>query len=771
MARTYTPPSTTTTIGAVFSAAYGSNTKSAVISNGQTLNKSDYPELAAYFGTQPDVVGASPSSQNSNFLSTCPIQDTILNYSAFVETATNKVFVQITRDVSGYQFATWTSANGEHWKLASMLEVGSAGQQINKIVSLNNRIFICEITGIWMSTDEGVTYTKYLSGIHIRGVAFDGTNYLILPNNTTGIAYLTTNFSTFTTVTVDSGATAGIGDVIFYNGKYYAFVNSTNRVRESTNGTTWSTSALSMPGTYTSYGNAFIVNNILVLLRPINSTGTSFLWHTTNPSSVAWAANSGTWSSSALTPYNIYWDGSNYNITGIMQNASSFGHSMSVIGNTPVTISTSATFSRSNCYTFAFSVGSNIFYINSIFWATKSTTPTTSIDNSYLGTNGIPIPFFTRPQAWYSYIGQFAGITQLGKRYIAKFIPTDSAGNTMALSVCVEESGYFIPLTVPASFGFAAYASSSINSMSGNASSLLSFAFFEDSTGYCCNIYSGLSSGTHYMTSYNSSKQQVSNETWTNSNYLVFPGKTFGIYMYDRGSTASASRNCTYFTPTSYTSSSNVGRTQFTVSFTAGVTSRAPVSLFYSAVDNDVLVLEYGSTPSNQPNVVKIYNGVASSFQITFATETGTSVSANLVDKIFKLNNQYYVTKGSEIYRSPDGITFTRITSSASNYNNSNFVYSYQYSQDTSFIPGMIYSEIFGAVNVLPTSTTYLSGFDSFGSFVQKAPYGKYWIAYCGGSPYVYASVISPVFNNSTQFKVPTSTAAANGTINYIIAR
>lgn len=797
-------------VGATYTAAAGGgNSKFAVAANGQTLNRTDYPALSAYYSGQSqfatfnlDGVANNPTTVAIPFGQAEPTTAIYSYYGGGERAATFSGFtihiqaLQNRDNTSQRNSCIWYTTNGEDWKLTDLLSP-PVGLHASFITS-SSTIYLCHESGLSTSTN-GLDFT----GVYTTGVygltELNGTVIF----STGGENVLKTNdFNTFTGVNITGFQVTALAN---YSGTLYAFSQGTTGVRYSTDtGTTWqtATSGLSSLAGYgvKVIGGYLIASTRVIAAEPLyqystNPTGTTNTWTTlgvNKPSNYASYVTHYLYDSTHnVLMCGLYHQlqGSSaqgvvaYRVTGITGTSLAFSGS-----NTDLNFNNSS-HSNWNNYPFIFQSGNtrriNIGYLCSYDPLGSGWLDT---DNPYAsgrivldgGNSGIrPNPFF-RPLQWGDEGWYSLGTTNSGDRYIANCNSNNFGsldGPVRYFALYAEESGFFKPLKATSTGEFANIPHLN-NTVFSSLPSRPNLVLNEASGRYLVawqwsgNVQVGNEAGAYYNSYLQSTRRSTGNVQkyntiinlgWQTSLYVVGGTRSDGIYII--GTMAQGGGNdldYLYINPTGGTAAST---------YRVGGAGCYP-QVFFSDVDNEVIISRW-TTGTVTGYVTAISGGVIGASGIyTLTNATGGVISSiGSGSAMVKSAGRYYVFDSSgNIYGGASATSLSYIkssigTSTLTNFNN----YMVFREIGTGLIYGTLGSKVlFGTPeNTFQTRTP--GSYDNYGK--NRAPE---YFRFSGNSYYIETPGYGDPTTFTTQsgvFLVPNIVSTTTGESKYIIAR
>lgn len=738
MARSYDQP-VAQPIGSLFTgAAGGANSKLAVEANGQNLSRAEYPELSSFYSSQTSYPFSSSTNLGVNNVS-LPYAANMGNNGYLIsdQTSSYVVYTQYIYDNSSYGIAFWSSANGNDWKLMTIIMDGSIPL---KVKAIGTSVYICTTKGLYRTTD-GLTVTKIRSG-GVVDIAYSGSTFILL-SSAGNAGFSTTDFITYTPLTLPGTSHFAIE---YLGTTWYLFRSGSTSVWSSTNnGSTWTVSGQTLT-LACSYNGTKVLNNILFTF-PSQNNQTVFLYNS-NPVSNAWSSSATTINTTnqGLVCSMIY-DSSTttYVVTTgrTSNNVGEFGWIFTNIANAGSQLAAAVGNPSGDMECIAYALNSNKFYLfggqHQVRRSTWATTP-----NTFNGADSYQNPTFPYSTSYYNSGSTFPD----GTRALIK--GTNSTGNQFT-TVCVEISGYFVPLVFDNSSN--KYYSFQIGGVTPFAHTII-----KTSQGWAVlecagsNLYWGT-----YSTSYTKVGQSSTGTPNYQSNAFVIGCPNDGIYFWDPAATSS--RTVYFITPTS----TNI--TSFT--WTLGTSTQGTRNAV-ATTNNEIIITEHDA-----PNTVTEWytmkeGGVSTQKRVSLFNTTGGAVSVSSGTKIFKLGTIYYAVDSTNVYISFDGNIFTNTGVSGGASVASGPMSYTQVSND--YILGNYPLNLkFGAAAFTTintgTSTTRVN-----------PPYFAInpTTIYCGivGSSYqIVMATLSLPFDGTTNFQIPRITTSTTNTSNYIVAR
>lgn len=764
MGREYTNPNTSV-IGAIFTGASGDNTLGAVNANGQVLNKTDYPALSSYFNQGqldfiiPSTKATSEVAKNKNTGTT-----------AVATTSTFVLFGQTTSSSTSLALQNrilfWRSIDGKFWSLCDF--VGDQGENLQKMVTINNTIYVCTSSRL-LTTTDGITFTTVFNN-DVWDVTTNGTIFLIATNTTT--LYETTNFVTFTTRTVP----VATRNVTWFAGSsasyFWILPNGSTSAYYSTTGTSWIAVANAFGGNaFAATNKVFVINSTLIACNG-GTNGASLLWSTTTGAASAFTGSSTTLNMGATfgpnIPLTVAYDGTYYTITGVMNNTSTIvGYRFTTLNGTGTAINRSSLgTTQDDAIVFMFNAKLYTYLVGTI---SLEQTNAATITISPSGT--IAQGYFANPFLNASNVCLF-GSTFDGSRYVIKNI----ADTNYYILILVEVSGVFRPLeystNTSTGFGWSPLASASLNL---NTTSFQAF-LYKDSGGYIFiyNNGTGAFISQQFTLATRTPNTDASNPASSlgglnPTSYIAIPAKNVGVYIIRESSTSVLD---SYLLRTS-TPTPGAGTTLPNVNLGYSFSN---IKAYCSLDDGTVAgVIRNSVSASSSPFIFVISPTQATSLIPTYLyNASGISVATtNTALQLTKFSRVWYMVDSNIAYSSTDGSVFNRLSVGSSVLQGDPTPdIQIQYSSNTSFssvnqvairfnqftttqvgqsTPGMPY------MSTLP----FPIGSSTSGVILQSCPtQGAY-----PGITYSYT------LNPNTQFKIPNISSAISGQANYIVAR
>jgi hypothetical protein len=793
-------------VGATYTAAAGGgNSDYSVAANGQALLRSDYPALAAYYSGQTvldtlnDInIVSSGFSNGSGFLWT-PTGNRTSNYGGGQVSAKFSGFhlylqpvarSNTTGTVTGSKI-WYTQDSGVSWKLTDFLGNFASGG----LITTQSAVYICHESGMHRTTD-GLNYTYVYNKTPVFGVTEQSGTVIFTTGDST---YNLTSTGDFVNITGVSAGAFTPYPVVNYSGVLYAFAAGSTGVRFSTNtGQTWSspTSGRSMA----SGGlHATVVNNYLLVFGygtgvPIyeystNPTGTTNTWTSINrntrndtASSVVYCTSveydSGT--NNLLLGWQHYLNGSGaseifgYIATGIT------GTPIPCTGTTTTCVFTGYLAASSGySYPFFLASGSKKTLYNDWLFKVELVSGTWDSTVTNVALNSFPVPsgygmtpFI--PAANFAPSGYAAlGTTNSGSRYIVKL--NAAAASTGFVGICsayVEVSGFFKQLTsVSGSTEYlrANYGISSTSLFSSNDSNYSNITLAEASGNY---ILAWTATGTPNGIYYNRYNQATlkSNTDFTrhsglsNSvNFSACSTKDDGIYFLVNSAIAALMSGA--LVPASGTPALFDATPRNIV----GNVSGFPM-IYYSNVDNEVLISCYTSTGTITGATVSINQGIVSVSTFSLIDTSGNTVSIPSGTAVVKSQGNYYaITPSGVIYQGATRFVFSRYGAGVgfpSPGNGPNTV-TFRGISNTKILGPIVINNKYGSVTTsLLKNVNFANDVSNRHPEVFQYTASSYLVVAGGG----YNTVETP-FPGTGSFVVPNITTASSGEAKYIIAR
>lgn len=796
-------------VGATYTAAAGGgNSKFAVAANGQTLSRTDYPALSAFYSGQSDLatfslnnIANSPAAAagmfgQSNYSTLYdPIYGggeratTFSGFTIHIQTLQNR------DNTSERNSCVWYTTNGDDWKVSDLLSppVGDSAS----FITTSSAVYLCHQSGLLRTTD-GLNFT----GIYENGVygLTELNGVVIFSTGGTGVLK-TEDFNTFTGVDTP-GFT--VNAIVTHSGTLYAFDQATTGVRYSTDtGDTWQTATSGLA--YAAYYGAKVIGDYVLVsvqgtTQPVyqystNPTGTSDTW---NAVSSLKSSNQETW----VTHY-LYDSTDNVLMCGLAHK----GTATAAQGKFAVRITgitgSGTTFSGSNAdliynintypsyavYPCLFQSGDmrriHIGYIGSYDplnsgWQ-DTDNPTTVPGRVILnGTNPNirPNPFY-RPLEFQNDGHASAGTTNSGTRYLINGNTNNQGGIYGPLryfAIYVEESGFFKPLRAGATGEFADRRVG-FNVFPSLAGGRNNFVLHEASGNYLCVWHwSGNSYGSEYGV-YNNNYSQVdrrstgdvrfagnySYNAWTTTATVVGGTKDQGVYVIQTVNNSNGSANdVIHINPT--------GGVTNSFYFIRGGGSYGQVA--FSDVHNEVIISTWTTTTVS--GAVAIYNNgaITTSGNYTLVNATGGVLSTiGSGSVMIKTEGNYYVFDSSgNLYggTSPTYLNYIKSITTSTNLNN--------FSQRMVFREigsGLTYGTL-GVKNLFGEVTSFQTRANgSYSTYAVNR--GPEYFNFSGNVSYIETPGYGDPTTFTTQgtgvFVVPNIVTTTTGESKYIIAR
>lgn len=648
MGREYNNPNVKP-VGSTFTAASGGNTLGAVQANGTTLNKAQYSALSNALPQDtmnyiaPGTVGSNQLMQAAQGQTLIGATSTFILYGQTTTSSTNNGIRQ--------QTVFFKSTNGRDYSLCSF--VGNASETLQKIVTINNELYICTSTRL-LKTADGITFSTLYTGL-VWDVTYSGTKFLLAIGATQLIE--TTDFVTFTTRTIplsSRNVTWFVGTAASY---FWIFPNSGNAYY-SADGITWTQVTNAFSGqTLPTTNRVFVVNNVLFVCNT-GLNGVAMFWFTTTgAAAVLTAAGFNYTTASSVIALSLTYDGTYYviagtNVTGVTTIGVRFSTPNGAATNVLNANSGATTSTDTNVVAF----NSKIYTYFGAFIALEQTvmTITSLVTNGSKNDGYYCIPFLTCSNSGNTTI---YGSTFDGTRYIIKNIFEAAR----YVSAFVEEGGVFKPLEKSSdpsiSTGFYTFGA---GALALDASPQETF-IYKDASGYIF-IHNNATNFTAQQFKItrtpNTDNSSFATVALAITLFVAIPANNVGVYFLRYGTTSNLE---VYLLKSSTAIAGNYAT--ITGAFSAPYTF-SNITSWCSLLDGTVACqLRNSTTPASAPTIFKILpNQALSLITIRLFTAAGVSVSAtNTTLRILRLDNIWYITDQAFVYSSNDNITFKRL--------------------------------------------------------------------------------------------------------------
>lgn len=139
-----------------------------------------------------------------------------------------------------------TSMDGEHWKLSRMTDLSNNNNRLTKVIYGNGKFVICGQSCYFITSDNGQSWTQRDSASYLDGGAYGDGQFILTSSEHGGTVRL--DEGTLIPSWIDAAVT--MGDVVFWNGQFYAVKNSTSDKNVYTlapTGSSWTAHAVAFP--------------------------------------------------------------------------------------------------------------------------------------------------------------------------------------------------------------------------------------------------------------------------------------------------------------------------------------------------------------------------------------------------------------------------------------------------------------------------------------------------------------------------------------------
>lgn len=693
--------------------------------------KSDYPILAAYVGDN-----ALKFNEYAYQLGTdvTPF-NTEYNLSGSARYRYN-IATDGTKFVTSSSRTIWVSDNGIRWKPVAFIDTNTISLgYIQNIKYTGNKWFAYTRGGAnadLLVSNDGETWERVVPQYPFRDLAFDGTNYVLVPINASTV-YTGTSLTALTSVSAGAAASyiEKIGSVWF---KWAEAAATTSHYVSTDNGATWAASVAPQ-----GLSPAYSIANGRLFITTFTGDATARPYWVSTADGITWTSAGTTfnWSSDAnkVSFGGVIWDGTRYSI-GIYNSGTTSRIAYATSDTGTITTVTGANADDNTQAAMQIAYKSGVYLLTTGYQAAHSiyvfaSTPTANWAQSITGDGAA---YTVHPNILNQARGIFVNNKRSTKRaYITTF--TNGSGTNRAVYYVEDSQGYWQPYawgatTVRSTTTYILQGTSAGRGISGT---LLGDDYtgivWYDGTNQACGAFSlnhTAKSITHLATS---TQTATAEAIFSTSKYMIVVGATY-VVRWDVASGWVIQSSFAGFGST-YTGISGVSyNLEKDYVFISGVVT----SVYYTTYS-----LDGGATWTKNQPVLRNTAG---------ATVT---LSNHLM---YYVNNQFIAVQGTAFYSSSIPNYFNEITlsiSGAPNSLNADLVY---IASDTELYSGTNLCEIGGVRLDLSNAG---SGAQSI--VIYEFPFGMFSTASnASSSPFAaYAAQFRfpDGIRPSTHFKIP----------------